>query len=76
MDCTNDWCLNIDRDKYTGLVLIDLKKALDSVNHCLLLKKLDKYGIKGLELNWFTSNLPGRKQLCKVNSSSSSIRVL
>ena len=70
---TNDWYLNIDRGKYTGLIFIDLKKAFDTVNHDILLKKLEKYGISGLELDWFTSYLQERKQFCKVNSTSSNI---
>ena len=73
---TNDWYVNIDRGKYTGLIFIDLKKAFDTVNHGILLKKLEKYGISGLELDWFTSYLHERKQFCKVNSTSSSINAI
>ena len=65
--------MNIDRGKYTGLIFIDLKKAFDTVNHDILLKQLEKYGIRGLELDWFTSYLQERKQFCKVNSTSSRI---
>ena len=72
MPGTSDWYLNIHRGKYTGL--IDLKKTFDTVNHDILLKKLEEYGKRGLELNWSTSYLRERKQLCKVNSTSSSIR--
>ena len=71
-----DWYVNIDRGKYTGLIFIDLKKAFDTVNHDILLKKLEKYGINGLELDWFTSYLQERKQFCKVNSTSSSINAI
>ena len=73
---TNHWYVNIDRGKYTGLIFIDLKKAFDTVNHDILLKKLEKYGISGLELDWFTSYLHERKQFCKVNSTSSSINAI
>ena len=57
-------------------MFIDLKKAFDTVNHDILLKKLEKYGINGLELDWFTSYLQERKQFCKVNSTSSSINAI
>ena len=70
---TNDWYSNIDKGKYTGLIFIDLKKAFDTVNHDILLKKLEKYGISGPELDWFTSYLQEKKQFCKVNSTSSNI---
>ena len=73
---TNDWYVNIDRGKYTVLIFVDQKKAFDTVNHDVLLKKLEKYGIRGLELEWFTSYLQGRKQFCKVNSTSSSINAV
>ena len=70
---TNDRYLNIDRSKYTRLIIIHRKKAFDTANHDILLKKPEKYGISGLELDWFTSYLQERKQFCKVNSISSCI---
>ena len=75
---TNDWYVNIDRGKYTGLIFIDLKMSFDIiiVNHDILLKKLEKYGIGGLELDWFTSYLQEKKQFCKENSNPSSINAI
>ena len=48
----------------------DLKKAFDTVDHDILLKKMQKY-LSGNELAWFTSYLQNRRQLCKVNGVSS-----
>ena len=73
MKNTNDWYLNIDKGEYTGLIFIDLKKAFDTVDHNILLQKLTKYGVNGLENDWFASYLNSRKQFCKVYGVSSCI---
>ena len=54
-------------------MFIDIKKAFDTVDHDILLKKMQKYGVSGNELAWFTSYLQDRRQLCKVNGVSSRI---
>ena len=56
LSCTNDWYKNMDTGKYTALVFIDLKNAFDIVDHDILLKKMQKYGVSGNELFWFTSS--------------------
>jgi hypothetical protein len=62
----------IDNKKYTIGVLLDLSKAFDTVNHKILLKKLQHYGIRGLALDWIMSYLSGRQQLVEYNGTSSS----
>ena len=52
----------IDNQKYGCGVFINLKKAFDTVNHSILLRKLEHYGIRGVALDWFTFYLLGRKQ--------------
>ena len=71
LKCTNDWYLNTENGKYTSVTFIDLKKAFDTVNHEILAKKLQIYGIRGKELLWFKSYLSHRKQCCKVNGKLS-----
>ena len=52
-------------------VFIDLSKAFDTVDHTLLLNKLDYYGIKGLALAWFKNYLSDRLQYVGIGSVSS-----
>ena len=52
LKCTNDLCLDIDKGNFTLVTFIDLKKAFDTVNHTILVKKIYFYGIKHKELCW------------------------
>ena len=52
-------------------IFIDLQKAFDTVNHRILLQKLEHYGIRGIALQWFQSYLHNRKQFVSVNGHSS-----
>ena len=61
---------NIEEGKYTLGIFLDLSKAFDTLSHELLLRKLDRYGIRGIPLNWFESYLQGRKLRVKCNTSS------
>ena len=57
LKCTSDWYLNMDKGQYTAMIFVDLKKAFDTVNHEILLKRLKKYGVIGSENVWFASFL-------------------
>ena len=63
----------IDNGKYGCGIFIDLKKAFDTVNHKILLTKLEHYGIRGNILKWFESYLSNRKQFVFYNGVSSDI---
>ena len=60
-------------DIVIGLFL-DLKKAFDTVNHDILLRKLHAYGIRGNILKWFKSYLTDRSQFVVLDEKSSDIR--
>ena len=51
--------------KFAIGIFLDLKKAFDVCSHDILLRKLQKLGIRDTALQWFTSYLHGRQQ--KVN---------
>ena len=58
---------NLDNKKYSCGVFVDLEKAFDTVNHKILLSKLDYYGTKGTLNNWSSSYLTNRTQSVTLN---------
>ena len=61
---------NFEENKYTVDVFIDLSKAFDTVNHNILLSKLEIYGIKQNVLKWFESYLTNRKQYIQIGKKT------
>ena len=67
---------NINNRLYTCAIALDIKKAFDSVNHTILLKKLSHYGIRGVCYKLFESYLTNRQQYVYVNNTISSLQVI
>ena len=74
LESTNNWCVNIDKGLLNGVIFIDLKKAFDTIDHEILLRKLRSFGVDDTVLTWFSSYLTNREQKCFVNGKLSSSR--
>ena len=61
---------SFENNQYTVGVFIDLSKAFDTVDHEILIAKLENYGIKGNNLNWFKRYLENRKQFIRSDNIS------
>ena len=67
-----DFCHDkIGQGNYIGMVELDLRKAFDTVNHDILLKKLGLYGFDDLALRWFSSYLSDRHQVVCIGDELS-----
>ena len=56
---TDDWYNGLDLGKLVGVVFIDLKKAFDTVDHDILYRKIEHYGIQQQQLAWFKYYIQG-----------------
>ncbi len=65
---------NMDKRQVTGVVYLDLKKAFDTVNRSLLLRKLGAYGVDDRCVKWFRSYLTHRTQCTTIGEVSSTKR--
>ena len=71
IDITDNWYLNIDGGLTNAILFIDLKKAFDTIDHEILLSKLELYGFKGASLNLFRDYLSDRTQVTVINNVKS-----
>ena len=62
----------LDQQHSAGGILTDLSKAFDSINHNLLIAKLEAYGFDKNSLTFILDYLKDRKQRTKINNSYSS----
>ena len=65
---------SIDKGKYGCGIFIDLTKAVDIVNHDILLLKMEHYGVRGSSLQWQKSYPYERKQYVYINGECSELK--
>ena len=61
----------MNRGKLTGAVFIDFCKAFDTVDHAVLIKKMEMLGVRGVQLKWFTDYLSNRQHVVIYDNSRS-----
>ena len=71
IEALNEIYLKLDEGKFVLGVFLDLKKAFDTIDHKILLSKLEHYGLRGVASNWLCSYLSNRKQFTFVNGCNS-----
>ena len=62
---------SLDQGFFSCGILVDLKKAFDTVDHDILLSKLEHYGIKVITNKWFETHLKDRQQFVSINGYNS-----
>lgn len=64
----------LDNKQFSIGIFIDLSKAFDTIDHNILIRKLQCYGIRGSVLDWFKSYLNNRQQYTCINDANSDVK--
>ena len=70
LNMIENWKGNLKKGNKTGAIFLALSKALDTLDHSLLIGKLEAYCFDSLSLKFMTNYLTNRKQSCKVGNGS------
>ena len=68
------WKKSVDKNKAFGILLTDLSKAFDCVNHTLLIAKFAAYGLDEISLKFLLSYLKNRTQKVRINNTYSTLK--
>ena len=62
-----------NKDLYSSGTFLGLSKAFDTLNHDVLIKKMESYGVRGLTSDWFRSYLSNRSLVAMVKTNPSTV---
>ena len=66
----------LERNEIGVCIFLDFAKAFDTVNHEILINKLEHYGIRGVALNWLKSYLTNRMQCTEIGDTQSELELI
>ena len=62
--------------EFAAGVFVDLRKAFDTVDHRILIRKLEHYGLEAFQKKWFHSYLTNRKQFVSADNCNSTTKTI
>ena len=67
---------SLEKNEIGVCIFLDFAKAFDTVNHEILLDKLEHYGIRGVALNWIKNYLNNRMQCTEIGDTQSELELI
>ena len=71
---TEKWKMEMDRGKFVGIILIDFRKAFDTVDHSIMQLKLQGAGLANGVAEWINDYLSDRQQFTEINEEKSELQ--
>ena len=66
----------MEKQEKSSCIFLEFAKTFDTVDHYILIRKLEHYGVRGIELDWFKPYLSNRKQAVKIGLNQSSFQTV
>ena len=66
----------LENGEFVAGVFVDLRKAFNTVDHWILSRKLEHYGVRGISKKWFSSYLTNRKQFVSIDNCNSTTKTI